>query len=177
MPPSLCWAAPSPTDPLAKATPPHRRIHVRSFARGGVGAHGLPPPPLRKTLMAKIKLGNRPKNFKRIVTFDMLEGGKGSIECTFKYRTRSEFGVFIDKLMEAAGAKEKPEGDKFSMAELMEKTAGQNAEYILDVLESWNLEEDLNKPNAQQLADELPAAAAAIMETYRIAVTEGRLGN
>ena len=32
----------------------------------------------------------------------MLEGGKGSIECTFRYRTRSEFGVFIDKLMEAA---------------------------------------------------------------------------
>lgn len=127
--------------------------------------------------MAKIKLGNRPKNFKRIVTFDMLEGGKGSIECTFKYRTLSEFGVFIDKLIEAAGEKDKPEGDKFSMAELMEKTAGQNAEYILDVLESWNLDEDLNKSNAQQLADELPAAAAAIMETYRTAVTEGRLGN
>jgi len=128
-------------------------------------------------MATKIKLGNRPKNFKRIVTFDMLEGGKGSIECTFKYRTRSEFGVFIDRLMAAAGTKERTEGDKFSMAELMEKTAGQNAEYLLDVLESWNLDEDLNKPNAQQLADELPAAAAAIMETYRTAVTEGRLGN
>ena len=46
--------------------------------------------------MATIKLGNRPKAFKRIVTFDMLEGGKGSIECNFRYRTRSEFGVFID---------------------------------------------------------------------------------
>lgn len=128
-------------------------------------------------MASKIKLGNRPKNFKRIVTFDMLEGGKGSIECVFRYRTRSEFGVFIDKLIEAAGAKDKPEGDKFSMAELMEKTAGQNAEYILDVLESWNLDEDLNKSNAQQLADELPAAVAAIMETYRTACVEGRLGN
>lgn len=128
-------------------------------------------------MASKIKLGNRPKNFKRIVTFDLLEGGKGSIECVFKYRTRSEFGVFIDQLMEAAGAKKKSESDQFSMAELMEKTAGQNAEYILDVLESWNLDEDLNKSNAQQLADELPAAAATIMETYRTAVTEGRLGN
>ena len=128
-------------------------------------------------MASKIKLGNRPKSFKRVVTFDMLEGGKGSIECTFRYRTRSEFGVFIDKLMEAAGAKQQPDGDKFSMADLMEKTAGQNAEYILDVLESWNLDEDLTKPNVQQLADELPAAAAAIMEQYRTACVEGRLGN
>ena len=56
-------------------------------------------------MASKIKLGNRPKSFKRIVTFDMLEGGKGSIECIYKYRTRSEFGVFVDALMEAAGAK------------------------------------------------------------------------
>lgn len=130
------------------------------------------------TMASKIKLGNRPKSFKRVVTFDMLEGGQGSIECIYKYRTRSEFGVFIDALMEAAGAKDQqPEGEKFSMRELMERTAGANAEYILDVLESWNLDEDLSKPNVQQLADELPAAAAAIMETYRTACVEGRLGN
>ncbi len=128
-------------------------------------------------MATKIKLGARPKSFTRIVKFPMLEGGEGSIECTFKYRTRSEFGVFIDKLMEAAGAKAQPEGDKFSMAELMEKTAGQNVEDVFGVLESWNLDEDLTKPNVQQLADELPAATAAIMETYRTAVTEGRLGN
>ena len=128
-------------------------------------------------MATKIKLGARPKSFVRVVTFPMLEGGTGSIECTFRYRTRSEFGVFIDKLMEAAGANAQSEGEKFSMAELMEKTAGQNAEYILDALESWNLDEDLTKPNVQQLTDELPAAAAAIMETYRTACIEGRLGN
>lgn len=127
--------------------------------------------------MAKIKLGNRPKSFKRVVTFDMLEGGKGSIECIYKYRTRSEFGVFIDALMDAAGATEKPEGEKFSMQELMERTAGANADYILDVLDGWNLDEDLSKPNVQQLADELPAATIAIMETYRNACLEGRSGN
>jgi hypothetical protein len=127
--------------------------------------------------MAKIKLGNRPKNFKKTVSFDMLEGGKGSIECTFKYRTKSEFGVFIDKLMDAAGAKAKDDGEKFSMAELMERTSGANADYILDVLEAWNLDEELTKANVQQLADELPAAAAALMESYRTACIEGRLGN
>ena len=129
-------------------------------------------------MASKIKLGNRPKSFKRVVTFDMLEGGKGSIECIYKYRTRSEFGVFVDALMEAAGAQDQqPEGEKFSMRELMERTAGANADYILDVLEGWNLDEDLSKPNVQQLSDELPAAAIAIMETYRTACIEGRAKN
>ena len=99
--------------------------------------------------MAKIKLGARPKSFTRVVKFPMLEGGDGTIECTFKYRTRSEFGVFIDALVESAGAKPKEDGEKFSMAELMERTAGQNAKYIMDVLEGWNLDEDLNQANVQ----------------------------
>lgn len=127
--------------------------------------------------MAKIKLGNRPKSFKRTVTFDMLEGGKGSIECVFKYRTRKEFGEFIDGILNAAGVQPPATDAQFSMTDLMERTSGTNAEYLLAVLDGWNLDEDLNKPNAQQLADELPGAANAIMETYRSALVEGRLGN
>ena len=128
-------------------------------------------------MATKIKLGARPKSFTRVVKFPLLEGGEGSIECTFKYRTRSEFGVFIDALVESAGAKPKDDGEKFSMEELMERTAGQNAKYILDVLEAWNLDEDLNQANVQQLADEYPAAASGIMEAYRTACVEGRSGN
>lgn len=128
--------------------------------------------------MSKIKLGNRPKSFTKTVKFDMLEGGKATIECTFKYRTRTEFGVFVDELVAAAGVKAEPvEDGQFSMSDLMTKTAGSNAKYLLQVLEAWNLDEDLTQANAQQLADELPGAAAAIMEAYRMAVTEGRLGN
>jgi hypothetical protein len=127
--------------------------------------------------MSKIKLGNRPKSFTKTVKFDMLEGGKASIECTFKYRTRTEFGEFIDSLVKESGVQVEAEDGKFSMTDLMEKTAGSNAQYLLKVLDAWNLDEDLTLANAQQLADELPAAAAAIMETYRLAVTEGRLGN
>lgn len=126
--------------------------------------------------MAKIKLGNRPKNFKRVVTFPMLEGGDGSIEVTLKYRTKTEFGQFIDGLF--ADAKEKqPEDGQFSMADLMGKARDKNAAYLLDVVEGWNLDEPLNRETAEQLCDELPAAAAEIMETYRKAIVEGRLGN
>ena len=61
--------------------------------------------PKRKSKMAKIKLGSTPKSFKRIVTVDMLDGTKGSIECQFKYRTRTQFGQFLDTVFSSAGVK------------------------------------------------------------------------
>lgn len=130
--------------------------------------------------MATVKLGARPKSFKRIIKFPMLEGGEGSIEVAYKYRTRREFGAFIDEIMEAAKMAPTTGDDGepvFSMSAIMEKTAGSNADYILRVAEGWNLDEPFNRDNVQQLADELPAAAAAIMESYRAAIVEGRLGN
>lgn len=126
-------------------------------------------------MAAKIKLGATPKNFKKTVTFPMLDGTEGSIEVVYKYRTKTEFGEFIDKLMD--GAKVEQGGEKFSMEKLMAQTAGSNAEYLMQVIEGWNLDVELTHESAQQLANEIPAAAAAIMETYRSAVTEGRLGN
>jgi hypothetical protein len=130
--------------------------------------------------MAKIVLGKRPKNFKHTVKFPLLEGGEGAIECVYKYRTRSEFGEFIDGVLEAAKMEPQTGDDgqvRLSMKELMDKTAGANADYIMQVLDGWDVDAELTRANVQQLADELPAAAAAIMEGYRSACTEGRLGN
>jgi hypothetical protein len=126
--------------------------------------------------MAKIVLGNRPKNFKAKVTFPLLDGSDGLIEMSFRYRTRTEFGELIDTLMSDAGAAEQPEG-QMSLAEALGKTRDTNAEYILKVADGWNLEEKFNLENVAQLCDEFPAAAMAIMNTYRAAITEGRLGN
>lgn len=128
-------------------------------------------------MASKIKLGSRPKSFKCVVKFPLIEGGDGAIECTFRYRTRKEFGEFIDRMVEAAGGKSKTEDEKFSMADLMERTAGQNAQYIMDVIDGWNLDEELSLNSVQQLSDEYPAAAKSIMEAYRAAIVEGRLGN
>ena len=128
--------------------------------------------------MAKVKLGNRPKNFKRNVEFDMLDGTKGNIECVYKYRTRSEFGAFVDEMVDKAKPANPDETPKqLSMTELMEKTKDTNADYLLKVLDGWNLDEELSCESLQQLADEVPAAVGAMMETYRAAILEGRLGN
>ena len=128
--------------------------------------------------MAKIKLGSTPKSFKRIVTVDMLDGTKGSIECQFKYRTRTQFGQFLDTVFASAGVKpEVGEDEKVVLANVMAKARDTNAEYLLQVLDGWGLEEELSRDTLQQLCDELPGVANAIMEQYRVAVTEGRLGN
>lgn len=124
--------------------------------------------------MASIKLGARPKSFKRVVTFPLVEGGEGAVEVSFKYRTRTEFGKFIDSIVSDAQA----QGDQqFSMADLMERTRDKNAAYLMDVIDGWNLDEPLTRATVEQLCDELPGAATEIMDAYRKATVEGRLGN
>jgi len=132
--------------------------------------------------MAKIVLGKRPANFKKTVTIPMLDGTKGTIECVFKYRTKREFGEMVDDLFNQGktNQEEAPAGEdapKFSVAEALAKAVDANAKYLLQLLEGWNLDVDLSEEALEQLSDELPGAAAAIMETYRAACTEGRLGN
>lgn len=130
--------------------------------------------------MAKIILGKRPNNFKSVVKFPMLEGGEGSVEISYIYRTRTEFGAFIDKMMNDAGVV--PTGgsedeQKFSLEAALEKTRETNADYIMAVADGWNLDVEFSRSSVAQLCDELPGAALEVMNRYRTAITEGRLGN
>ena len=68
--------------------------------------------------MAKIKLGARPKNFSAPVKFKMLDGTDAAIDVTFKYRTRTEFGAFLDEIYaENNVAKPDADDDKASLLE------------------------------------------------------------
>lgn len=135
----------------------------------------------------KITLGKRPESFRAPVKFPMLDGSEGAIQCEFKYRTKTEFGKFIDRMMEDAkeveskqtASGETEEGaDTVRLGDIMAKTVDKNADYLMDVLKGWDIEgRDLTRDNCAMLADELPGAAVAIMEKYRAAVAEGRLGN
>lgn len=126
--------------------------------------------------MATIKLGQRPKNFKRTVEVPMHDGTKGTVECVFKYRTVVEYGEFIDRLNTSAGYKP-ADGSDFSLKDFMSNTRDKNGAYLLEVLEGWNLDSDLTLVTAQQLCDEYPGACNAVIEAYRVATVEGRLGN
>lgn len=126
-------------------------------------------------LAIKIVLGKRPESFKKSVTFDMLDGSKGAIECEFKYRTRTEFAAFLDKMFADSGEETATEEKKIEAA--VSRVLQKNGEYLTDVLKAWDLDVPLTPAAARQLADELPGATNAIMAAYREAITEGRLGN
>jgi ATP-dependent exoDNAse (exonuclease V) alpha subunit len=140
--------------------------------------------------MAKIILGKRPKSFKRTITFQMPGEEAGTIEVLFRYRTRSEVAALTDELQAKIKAEGDAEVERIKVA--IEKkedvpaqtqsdlTARQNAfnvQYLLAVIDGWNLDVPFDKEAAEQLADELPSAVAAIVSDYRGALHEGRLGN
>ena len=128
--------------------------------------------------MAKFKFGAPPKTFKRNIKFDTLEGVKEDFDVVFNFRSRKEAGVLFDEMLSAAKARGAgKDKDDMTMTEIMEATTGNNSKYLIKALASWEFEQELNDVNAERLANEWPGAAGAIMEAYRTACLEGRLGN
>lgn len=138
----------------------------------------------------KIKLGNRPKSFARTITFTMLEGGEGCFEVQYKYRSRKEMAALIDELQvasiaqsEADTAALKAKLDKgeaiaqFKQVDFLDREMSLKVDYVMQIIDSWNLDEKFERAAVEQLADEMPAAVNAIVEDYRKAINEGRLGN
>ena len=126
--------------------------------------------------MATISLGKAPKNFKKIVSVPMHDGTNGAVECLFKYRTATEYGDLVDRMNATPTMSLDPDNQDLLGQQLRVKTR-RNAEFLLEVLDGWNLDVSLTLDAAVQLCDELPGAADEIFEVYRRATVEGRLGN
>lgn len=130
--------------------------------------------------MAKITLGKRPKSFDKKLSVQMLEGEIGEMVVTYKYRTRAEFAEFVDSIFKAASVAPKNQSDeevKFSLAEALSKSTESNVDYIMQIVEGWNLDAEFSRANVEQLCNELPGVAVVLIDTYRQACVEGRLGN
>ncbi len=132
--------------------------------------------------MPKIVLGSRPKNFKRLVKFPMLDGTVGQISMHYKYRTRAEFGELIDSRVNAARDVKVTDGADddirpSALGKTMQEINEANAEYVLEIAEGWDLESPFSKESLLQLSDEVPGAVMSIMNEYQRVIQEGRLGN
>lgn len=127
--------------------------------------------------MASIKLGTRPKSFTRVVSFPLPEGGEGRITASYRYRTRTQFGEFVDALMVKSKVTAPDYADPAANTKLQQSVIASNAGYLINALDGWDLDEELSVANLEQLADEHPGAVMALMESYRAACCEGRLGN
>jgi hypothetical protein len=128
--------------------------------------------------MPKIILGKPPATFKHKVTFPLVEGGEDEITVEYKYRTRAQFASFMAGLY--PDIKSGPNllvEPGFDMVAAAKKSIDSDVQYILGAVHGWDLDDQFNADSARRLADEFPAAAGAIMAGYRIAITEGRLGN
>ena len=144
----------------------------------------------------KIVLGKRPTGFKKEVKCTMLDGSTGCMEVTYKYRSRSELAELTDKFQATLKDEANIEIERFKAAVEKAKAAGETipeftltqadivarqakvlVDYILAIVDAWNLDADFDRDGVAELIDTLPAMAEAIKEDYRAAINEGRLGN
>ena len=129
-------------------------------------------------MATKIKLGNKPKTFKAFpVKFTMPDGEAGAIHTTFKYRTRKEYGTFLNDLYNSAEAEKPQEGEKIDFEHLFAKGGEKAVKQMLDAIDSWDFEYELSAETLMQMQDEIPASIAAFGDAYRSACLDGRLGN
>ena len=95
---------------------------------------------------------------------------------TFKYRTRVEFGQFLDSVFGAEAPKF--DGNAKNASEAQQRGTTQfNGQYIFGCLKDWGLDAPFSLQSCIELADELPGVAQAVMDRYRQLIVEGRLGN
>lgn len=133
--------------------------------------------------MAKITLGARPKTIKRTLDVPMPDGSTGKLGVSYVYRTRTEFGKFVDDFFKPApqppadAQAEDALPEVFSAHAMQVERVESNARYLVATIDSWDLDVPFTPAAAHQLCDEDPAIATALMAGYRDAVTEGRLGN
>lgn len=128
-------------------------------------------------MAVSITLGKTPKTFGKFpVKFQTPDGEDAAIAVTFKYKTRSGYAAYLNSMFAEEG--EKPvEGEKPDFIELFAKGGEKSVEKLLDVIDSWDFGEPLNKETLLQLQDEFPAAIAAFGDAFRSACTGGKLGN
>lgn len=141
----------------------------------------------------KIKLGNRPKTFKGFdVSVTLPDGEECAIPVVFKYRTKKEFGKWMDEAIATAkktheaseseksaasneGGEAPPE--EFSWEKFYEKNTHAAVDQLLGAIDSWGLDIPLARGALEQLGDEIPAGVSALLSAYGAACREGKLGN
>jgi len=124
-----------------------------------------------------------PITFTASVPLPTFDGRKLEIEWTFKHRTREEMGKWIDAQIAAAKAAaeatQEGEGEQTkSIEQLLREQTERETASILDVAVGWNVEGfDFNAENVAKLLNMYPGAANAVLEHYRVSLTQGRVGN
>lgn len=132
----------------------------------------------------KVVLGKPPEIPVQNVTVTLLDGSTAIIPCKFIYRTRTQFGAFMDEAEISppqtaadADAASDSEQQKLTWEGAYTKGVEHMAASLCKVLKGWELDIPFDSKTIFQLVDEVPGVVQAIMDAYRAAILEGRLGN
>ncbi|WP_303230213.1 phage tail assembly chaperone [Comamonas kerstersii] len=124
-----------------------------------------------------VRLGQKPEGIPDVVKFKGLDGAEYMIPVTFKYRTLTEFGAFLDEVFSQPLPVADAADGLLSSKTVQQSKVNTNGQYLFQILKDWGLDVPLTLQACIQLADEMPAAAQALMGRYRELITEGRAGN
>ena len=145
-------------------------------------------------------LFKRPETIDGTVEFPLPDGTTAKLACTFKYRTKKEFGALWDEIAKTTienaendGAdeakskvktkpkKEEPSDaakEEFSFEALFGRGDKAIAKNTMRYLASWPSHlPELGEASLMQVFNEAPASAAAFWDTYRSLCTRGMVGN
>jgi hypothetical protein len=125
--------------------------------------------------MAKLQLGKAPTSFKRTVKIQQLDESFVTIELDFKYRTRTEYAELIDTILKPKDGKKAK--DDISFADTIKELGEGTIDFILQICNGWDLEDEFNRENVAILVDQFPSASTEISDAYRLAILEGRIKN
>ena len=108
----------------------------------------------------------------------MPDGSTGAIRVEYVYRTRAEFAALLDEMADAARAEQGAEVEQpMTVSSVYAGRTLANAKYLGRILAGWNLDEEFGPAALEQMCNELPGVAGAIIADYGQAMAEGRLGN
>lgn len=122
---------------------------------------------------AKVVLGKRPEFLELTVKADVPEG-EAVVKVQYAYRTHTEYGAMMDEVIGAGSAAKVKDDTVEAIATL---TCEQRAAHILKIVKGWDLEFEFTKDSVTGLCNEYPGLALAIIQRYRDAIVDGRLGN
>lgn len=130
-------------------------------------------------MAAKIVLGATPKTFQSFdVTVTLPDGSQGVIPVVFSYRTKRQFGKWMDEAVAQAKQDQKQASPAdFSWEEFTKQNTDVAVGQLLSAVDSWGIDIPLTREALVQLDNEIPASVTALLTAYGAACREGRLGN
>lgn len=114
-------------------------------------------------------------DFESTVDIPTPSGAPIKIPFTFVYRDRLQMAQLFDAFVAEAKAAE-PAPDT-TMVDAVDAAIGSDVALIKRVATGWGLEAAFDDTNLRKLCTRYSGAGSAILSHYRVALTQGRLGN